>query len=594
MTALNIGGAGWTSDLLQALFRASWQGGLMLAVVWLVSRTCTRVPAWLKVWLWRLAFIKLLLFALPELQVPLLPAAMPRALATVPAASSRVEHETVVTARISEPSRPNSVNRFSTAEILFSFWLFGVICFVVRLAMQWLAARRLCAAAKPVADAWLAQECFRLAEAMGLKRAPRMLEAANCPGPLLAGIFRPAIVLPENWSERIPPAKLRLVLAHELAHMKRRDLAWGWVMSLAEIIFFFHPLVWISRREWTLNREIAADELALRATRCSAMDYGAMLLDLVGQARAAAPALALQMFETKQSLGRRIILLRSGKTIGHIRVAAFLILFLAVAAVPPWRLVAQTTERDEIARLRKENESLREELARARLPAGETAAAGKERKAELDRTWRNLETARTELKEILVKYTEQHPLVIEQRAKLDALEKELAQQSRQRTAPGTASELERVKTQLDHLLLRVGPDHPKAQELRARMDQLRSDLQASAGKKSRQQALYEEELALAEEELAEARARLKNGTGSLQELRNTQREVIQLKKDFVASSLSHDKLKDLLKEELALAEEDLAEAKKRVEIGISPKGSERALQRDILRLKREQAALEGQ
>jgi beta-lactamase regulating signal transducer with metallopeptidase domain len=592
MTALNIGGAGWTSDLLQALFRAAWQGGLMLVVVWVISRTCPRVPAWLKVWLWRLAFIKLLLFALPELQVPLLPAGNPRALASVPATPTRVAHDTAVSTGTAEPSRPIMRNRFSTERMLFTFWVFGVGCFLIRLALQWLGARRLCAAAEPVADARLVQECGALGEAMGLKRLPRLLEAAACPGPLLVGIVHPAIVLPANWSERISPAKLRLVLAHELAHMKRRDLAWGWVTSLAEVVFFFHPLVWICRREWTLNREIAADELALRATRCSAADYGAMLLDLVGQAREAAPALALQMFETKQSMSRRIIFLRSGSATKHIRMAGFLVLFFGVLAVLPWRLVAQTSESDEVARLRKENELLREELARAKSSATETKESGKMgRDADLEETRRQLDKEKDILQQLSVKFTDLHPLMFEQRAKIKALERQIANLNPTGNGSRLASELARTKEELDRLLLRVGPEHPKAQELRARMDQLRSDLQAGMAKNSRQQVLYKEELALAQQELAEASARLKIGIGSQQELRKAQREMIHVKKDFEADSLSRDKLKALLKEELALAEEDLAEAKKQIDIGVRPIGSERALQREILRLKREQVAI---
>jgi hypothetical protein len=620
MNALNVGEAGWAGDLLQALYRASWQGGLMLIVVWIISRTCTRIPACLKVWLWRLAFMKLLLFALPQLQVPWLPAESPRA-STVTAL--RVESIAIARVKPEENEQPIPAFRkqwFSANNVLFGLWIFGMGCFALRLVLQWLAARRLegagwaqsalsgnagweqpaYSAAEPLSNPWLLQECGRLAEVLGLKRTPRLLQSSSCPGPLLLGIVRPAIVLPCDWDANLPPAKLRLILGHELAHLKRRDLAWGWVTSLAEIVFFFHPLVWLCKREWALAREIAADDLALQATSSSAADYGSMLLDLVEQARTPEPAiLALGMFETKQTLARRIIGLRFAGATKHVRAAASLVAILAILTVVPWRLVAQTTEGDEIARLRKENEMLREQLAKAKPPAQEAQAGqvldGKDESAwvdqdRLDGLRLKLEEAKAQLRDLSRKYTDLHPLMIEQRAKMQGLEKPIAKAQPRGDLSNATSELARATEELDRLVQRFSTDHPKVRELKARIDKLQKE--RAPAKAARQQALYQEELALAEQELADAKARLKNGGGSQQELRNAEREVIRLKKDFAAGSGSQDRVKSLSNQEIALVQEDLAETKKRVRDGLSSKATERALQREILRLKRELAGLD--
>ena len=264
MSALSFGETGWTAYLLQALFRASWQGGLMLVLVWVLSRTCPRIPAWLKVWLWRLAFFKLLLFALPQLQVPLLPADFQEATAIAPHSVDAVP----AVAMVSDPTErfiPSAHKQELTLnQILLGFWIFGMSCLALRLAFQWLAAARLRAAAAPISDPRLVQECARLAENLGLRRMPHLLESTTSEGPMLVGITRPAIVLPRNWASNLSPARLRLVLAHELAHFKRRDLPWSWVMGLTQMVFFFHPLVWLCQREWTLVREIAAISIAAR------------------------------------------------------------------------------------------------------------------------------------------------------------------------------------------------------------------------------------------------------------------------------------------------------------------------------------------
>ncbi len=67
------------------------------------------------------------------------------------------------------------------------------------------------------------------------------------------------------------------MLAHELAHIRRHDLAWGWLAALAECLFFFHPLVRLGNREWELAQEIACDELVVHITDASQADYGTML-----------------------------------------------------------------------------------------------------------------------------------------------------------------------------------------------------------------------------------------------------------------------------------------------------------------------------
>ncbi len=110
---------------------------------------------------------------------------------------------------------------------------------------------------------------------MGLRRAP-MLLAHPSAGPLLLGITHPVIIVPEAMLIG-DGEELRLALAHELAHVRRRDILWGWLPALASF-FFFHPLLYPARRECRLAQEIACDAEALSRTDASPRDYGAMLL----------------------------------------------------------------------------------------------------------------------------------------------------------------------------------------------------------------------------------------------------------------------------------------------------------------------------
>jgi beta-lactamase regulating signal transducer with metallopeptidase domain len=90
----------------------------------------------------------------------------------------------------------------------------------------------------------------------------RQSEAVNAP--VVAGVRRPMIVVPANFESSLPSEERRMLLAHELAHLIRRDPRWNALQCLIETFLFWHPAVlWMSRciRH---ERELCADELAVR------------------------------------------------------------------------------------------------------------------------------------------------------------------------------------------------------------------------------------------------------------------------------------------------------------------------------------------
>ena len=80
----------------------------------------------------------------------------------------------------------------------------------------------------------------------------------------MVGIFKPVLLLPEGIAERLTPAQLEAILAHELRHVQRRDNLTAAIHMLVETIFWFHPLVWWIRARLMEERERACDEGVLR------------------------------------------------------------------------------------------------------------------------------------------------------------------------------------------------------------------------------------------------------------------------------------------------------------------------------------------
>ncbi len=90
------------------------------------------------------------------------------------------------------------------------------------------------------------------------RSSPALLE------PGVFGIFRPVLLLPEGIFDRLTPAQLNAVIAHELCHVRHRDNPMAALHMFVETIFWFHPLVWWIGRRMVAERERACDEEVLQ------------------------------------------------------------------------------------------------------------------------------------------------------------------------------------------------------------------------------------------------------------------------------------------------------------------------------------------
>jgi beta-lactamase regulating signal transducer with metallopeptidase domain len=127
-----------------------------------------------------------------------------------------------------------------------------------------------------------------LARELGLRAAPPLRFTAEGLPPLTAGILRPAVLLPPSartWTAE----RLRMVLLHELAHIRRRDCLTQTMAELLRALLWPHPLAHLAARQMRLLREAAADDLVLRSG-ARPSSYAGHLCDI---AAALAPRRAL-------------------------------------------------------------------------------------------------------------------------------------------------------------------------------------------------------------------------------------------------------------------------------------------------------------
>lgn len=121
-------------------------------------------------------------------------------------------------------------------------------------------------------------------EQVGVRRLPRVRLSDDAPAPYIVGFFRPTLVL--SAQQLADGSELEAVVLHEVAHLRRGDLAVRWLQWVAGTLLFFWPVVaWVNRRI-DLARECACDGWALRHGRLSAGAYARCLLRAVHRADA--------------------------------------------------------------------------------------------------------------------------------------------------------------------------------------------------------------------------------------------------------------------------------------------------------------------
>lgn len=159
-------------------------------------------------------------------------------------------------------------------------WLLGAAGLAGTVACNVQRYRRMKAQASDV-DARtddLFQGCRRL---LRLRQRVGLLESSRIPSPAVVGYWRPTLLLPRALSAQISGEQLRLVLLHELAHVRRHDILVNWVVTLVQIVHWFNPLAWYALRVMRDDMEHACDASVLRHLSVNERgEYGDTLIRL--------------------------------------------------------------------------------------------------------------------------------------------------------------------------------------------------------------------------------------------------------------------------------------------------------------------------
>lgn len=226
-------------------------------------------------------------------------------------------------------------------SIALAVWLAVALVLVARLVAGLVSVRRIVRDARPLEGAGWDDVVCDAADRLGLSDVPRLVTSDRTDVPFATGVRRGAVVLPadaDGWTAE----RRRLVLFHELAHLKRRDLVSHLAARLACAAYWFHPLAWVAARRLRAESERACDDLVL-ACGARPSSYASHLLEILTAARAvSAPPAVVAMARRGEFEGRMLAILDPGarrRALGRLPSAALAgglgAVFLGVAALAP-------------------------------------------------------------------------------------------------------------------------------------------------------------------------------------------------------------------------------------------------------------------
>jgi len=335
----------------QWLFRTSVQGSVLVCLILAVQALLRRkLGARWHYCLWLLLLVRLIMPGAPESSLSvfnLMSFGQERQAAVAP--------EVIVLGR-AEPAEPVSLSmpapvplppgqldgeaiRAQRAPFRVQpvplIWAFGALLVAISAIGQNVALSSRVARQRQVTDEGVLGLLENCKETMGVRAYLSVVETPRVKSPALLGFIKPRLLLPVGMVETLDRDELRYVFLHELAHLKRRDIAVNWLMAALQLMHWFNPFIWYAFYRMRADREIACDALVLSRTEPGeSRSYGRTIVNLLEHFSAARrlPAV-VGILEDKSQLRRRITMIKHFRRDTYRRSALAIVLLLTLSCV---------------------------------------------------------------------------------------------------------------------------------------------------------------------------------------------------------------------------------------------------------------------
>ncbi|MHB9029492.1 MAG: M56 family metallopeptidase [Candidatus Latescibacterota bacterium] len=281
------------------LWAVSWQVAALAAFIGLLSLFFRKASSSFRYFLWCIVLARLVIPVKLELPALSWSGILSLIIGRFPAFNPEIAVPSIFrelpgTAALSGgPALPpvpvsQSVHNPEILPIFFAvLWLAVVLGAGILMVRSLLRARRLLEACPPVERPELLDLLESARRKMGIAhRIPlRYLDIPGQSEPSVAGIFHPAIYLPPRIADEWETRDIEPILLHELAHIRRHDLPVNLLQAVAQVLYFFHPLVWLANGRMRMLREEVCDDLSIQMLDNRGGRYAASILNFISEPR---------------------------------------------------------------------------------------------------------------------------------------------------------------------------------------------------------------------------------------------------------------------------------------------------------------------
>ncbi|MGB2861769.1 MAG: M56 family metallopeptidase, partial [Sedimentisphaerales bacterium] len=229
----------------------------------------------------------------------------------------------------------------SLRRVLPVLWLAGAVVIGTYLLMSNFALWRIVKRDRPLVKQAMLELFEECKAQMGVQSLVAVVPSNQIRSPGLFGFVRPRLLLPLEMLDTATSEEMRYVFLHELAHLRRHDIYFGWLTSLLQVLHWFNPLVWFAFYRMRADRELACDALVLaRTQKEESQEYGQAIVGLVRRFSRSRPLPAMAgILESKSQLKRRITMITQFKKNSYqwSPLAVILIIILACVSLPDAR-----------------------------------------------------------------------------------------------------------------------------------------------------------------------------------------------------------------------------------------------------------------
>ncbi|MEK4031334.1 BlaR1 family beta-lactam sensor/signal transducer [Pseudobacillus sp. FSL P4-0506] len=202
----------------------------------------------------------------------------------------------------------NHLNLTFLNAVLTSIWIAGMLVMAVLFLHAWFKLKKIKNTITVLNNKAILHLFERCKQDLNISKPLIVGESPLVKSPMTFGLFKTYVVLPVRLDEWLSRKDIEYIFMHELHHYKYKDIATNYLIIMYQILYWFHPLVWIAFKNMRMDREIACDMAVLKSLdeHCHA-DYGNAIINFADLASHSKDlAWANQFNGSKEQIKKRI------------------------------------------------------------------------------------------------------------------------------------------------------------------------------------------------------------------------------------------------------------------------------------------------